>query len=154
MAFFQWPLHQLRHFCLEARCCSLNRVCLGSLLGIFIPLNGINGISSKYLDVFKLIHYPWYSIKRSNTVVWKTFPYHDRHDSLSSRCTLAWIPYPGFVWCTVDDHYTRKEQFYSSVHRMLRHFSLGQSMCSLAKFNRFCTVFSTMVLYGGFLLIA
>ena len=60
------------------------------------------------------------------------------HASLSSQCTVAWIQYLGLS--DILSTTTRpKKKFYSSIHRMFRHFSLDQWMCSLANFIRFCT---------------
>ncbi len=47
---------------------------------------------------------------------------------------------------------SKKNNLASSVHKILHHFSSGQSMCCLENGNLF--IFSTMGLCGGFLLIA
>lgn len=44
--------------------------------GHFLFNTGQNNIS-KYFDVLKRIHDPWYTIKKPNTIAWKTSPYHD-----------------------------------------------------------------------------
>ena len=133
------PLHQCFFF-LEPRCCLLTCV-FGVVVLLKHPFQGhfLIGIWQhnlfKYFEVFKLIHDPWSTINRPNTVVWKTSPYHD---SLSSQCTMAWIQYLGVIWHTGKDNKTRKELF-CSHQSMLRYFSMGQSMCSMANFHWFCT---------------
>ncbi len=71
-------------------------------------------------------------------VVWETSPYHDACATmLHCLHSVLWLEFS--VWGSSDKLSAaprpKKNNHASSVHKILSHFSLGQSMCSLAHVN-------------------
>ncbi len=139
-----WPLHNVNLVGLEPRCCSLTGV-FGVVVLLEHPFPGhfLFGIRQnnlfKYLNVLKLIHDPWNAINTPN-VVWETSPYHDACATmLHCLNSVLWLEFS--VWGSSDKLSAalrpKKNNLASSVHKILRHFSLDQSMCSLANCNLF-----------------
>ncbi len=101
-----WPLHSINLVGLEPRWCSLTGV-FGVIVLLKHPFQGhfLFSISQhdlfKYFKVLKLIHDSCNVIKRPNTVVWETSPYHDACAiSQISQYTVAWIQCLGVIWQT------------------------------------------------------
>ena len=135
--------------------------CLLVGLGSFSWWNThFRGISSsinlfKYFDALKLIHDPWYRINRPNTVVWKTSPYHD-FCAIMLHCiyTVLWLQFRTWGSSEALSMTARPEKnnFTLTTPQNVRLFLFGPTMCSLAKFNRFCTC--RFGVYRAFLLMA
>ena len=137
-----WPLHYLNPFGLEPRCCSLTLLlCLGSLSCWNTHFSGI--YSSAYGNIISsstLMYSNWFMVDS----IWKIGPtlQYEKHPH-----TMIFVPPCFTVYCGLNSvpggrlMYCRRPLdlkrtiLLSSFHRMLRHFSLGQSIGSMAKFE-------------------
>lgn len=140
-----WPPHYPNPFCLEPRRCSLTRV-----FGVVVVHNLF-----KYFDVFNGSMTPgrWQIGPKKKKP--HTMPFVPPCLTVFTEyCGLNSVPGGHLTYCCWPLGPNRTVLL-SSVHRMLHHSSLGQSVRCWANFNRFCACrCSTMVLYRGFLPIA